>query len=199
MIETNLRKTYQKYCIDPLLHRNTLRKISPLFLTCLACLTGISLIPLLAYDLPLLAFLFLLFSGFLDTLDGSLARYYGKTSDKGAALDIVLDRIVEFAVIFGLFSIAPESRALPSLLMLGSVLICVTSFLIVGMFTENRMEKSFHYSPGLMERAEAFIFWSAMILFPSSFIILAYIFSALVLITALIRMRQFFKRTAVTT
>ncbi len=191
MIEPTLRKTYQKFCIDPLLSLKTLRKLHPLLLTFLACAAGISVLPLLAFDLPIYALLLLILSGFLDTLDGSLARQEGKTSNVGAAMDIVSDRIVEFAVILGLFFVDPASRALPCLLMVGSALICITSFLVVGIFTQNNSEKSFHYSPGLIERAEAFIFFAVMIIFPAAFMSLSILFSSLVMLTALIRMVQY--------
>ncbi|MBS0603550.1 MAG: CDP-alcohol phosphatidyltransferase family protein [Verrucomicrobia bacterium] len=196
MIEATLRKTYQKYCVDPLLRLKVFRKVHPIALTLLACLVGVSALPLLSLGFTTSALFFLIASGVLDTLDGSLARQDEKTSNQGAALDITCDRLVEFAVILGLFFIEPFSRGLPSLLMLGSVLICVTSFLIVGIFTQNSSEKSFHYSPGLIERAEAFFFFAAMILFPTLFNPLAYLFSILVLLTAAIRLVQFFKQSA---
>lgn len=195
MIESTFRKTYQKYCVDPLLRLNLFRKIHPSVLTCAACAIGVGILPLLAFQLQFCALFFLAVSGFLDTLDGSLARLDGKTSNKGAALDIVSDRIVESSIILGLYFACPLSRAFPSLLMLGSILICVTSFLIVGIFSQNSSEKSFHYSPGVIERAEAFIFFTAMIVFPGAFAPLAYVFSSLVLLTALIRMLQFFFRS----
>jgi hypothetical protein len=78
-----------------------------------------------------------------------------------------------------------------SLLMLGSILICVTSFLVVGIFLENTSQKSFYYSPGLIERAEAFLFFVLMILFSKAFSILAVIFSILVFLTAALRLYQF--------
>lgn len=195
MIEAHLRNTYQKYCVDPLLRLKVFRKVHPIALTLLACLLGASVLPLLSLGFTTSALFFLIASGALDTLDGSLARREDKTSNQGAALDITCDRLVEFAVILGLFFIDPSLRGLPSLLMLGSVLLCVTSFLIVGVFTQNNSEKSFHYSPGLIERAEAFLFFAAMILFPSLFIPLAYLFSFLVLLTAAIRLTQFFKQS----
>jgi phosphatidylglycerophosphate synthase len=142
-----------------------------------------------------IAVLCLALSGFLDTLDGSIARHTQRASPKGAALDIISDRVVEFVIILSLFLIDPASRALPSLFMLGSVLICITSFLIVGIFTQNESQKSFHYSPGLMERAEAFIFFAAMILFPLAFPVLSALFSLLVAITALIHIFQFFHQS----
>lgn len=194
MIETSLSKTYQKCCINPLLRFNALNRIRPVIFTCLSCFAGLAILPLLVYNLNVYAFVFLLISGFLDTLDGSFARHTNTASAKGAALDIVSDRIVECAIILGLFCVEPSSRALPAILMLGSILICVTSFLIVGIFTENNSEKSFHYSPGLIERAEAFIFFGIMILIPSTFFYLSYLFSSLVLVTAFIRMAQFLKK-----
>lgn len=196
MIETNLRKHYQKCCIEPLLRLQLIRKFHPHFLTALACLSGICVLFSLAFGYPLTAFFCLALSGFLDTLDGSLARHTGIPSEQGAAFDIVADRIVEFAVILGLFFLEPQARALPALLMVGSTLICITSFLVVGIFTQNTSEKSFHYSPGLMERAEAFLFFALMILFPAFFFYLSYLFSALVFLTAAIRMFQFFRNTS---
>lgn len=195
MIETNLRKRYQRICIDPLLRIKGLQKVHPIVLTCSALFLGICILPTLALGFPLFAIVLLIFSGFIDTLDGSLARFYGKTSERGAALDILSDRIVEFAIILALYSVDPTTRALPIIFMLGTILVCITSFLTVGIFTTNTTEKSFCYSPGIIERAEAFIFFAAMILFPTLFFFLSYLFSLLVFITALVRMVQFMKQT----
>lgn len=194
MIETHFRKTYQRLCIDPLLKLRFSQKLHPHVLTCMACLFGISIIPLLSFGFSFLAFVMLMISGFFDTIDGSLARHLKIASPQGAALDIVCDRIAEFAIILGLYAVEPRVRALPAIIMLGSILICVTSFLIVGIFTEKSSEKSFFYSPGLIERAEAFIAFAIMILFPSVFTVSSSIFSFLVLLTAAMRMYQFFQR-----
>lgn len=78
--------------------------------------------------------------------------------------------------------------------MLSSVLLCITSFLVVGIFSQNTTEKSFYYSPGLIERFEAFLFFSLMMFLPGIFSYLAYAFSGLVLMTALIRMAQFLRK-----
>lgn len=189
MIDSYGRSIYQKVCVIPLLP--FLSKLTPVTLTFCALITGVSVMPLLAMKYLGFAFAMLLLSGFFDTVDGSVARFKNRTTDLGAALDITGDRIVEFSVILGLFLFHPEERALGCLLMLGSILICITTFLVVGIFTQNRSEKGFHYSPGLMERGEAFIFFSLMILFPEPFIYLAYLFSALVFGTAIRRLWQF--------
>lgn len=193
MLDSHFRSTYQKILVEPVLSLAWIHNRSPATMTVLSCLFGLAAAPLIASQLNILAILFLIISGYLDTLDGSLARHQKTTSHTGAVLDIISDRLVEFSVILSLFLIHPLERGLPCILMLGSVLLCITSFLVVGIFSKNSSEKSFHYSPGLMERAEAFLFWGAMILFPPFFSFLAYLFTVLVLYTALYRLKQFFR------
>ena len=192
MIEPYIRPHYQKILGDPV--ASCLGKfLSPNHLTLLSIVIGLAIMPALYYGQTMLALCLLFISGGLDSLDGTVARLFHKASPYGTALDIGGDRIVEFAVLLGLFLVSPETRALDSLIMLGSILICVTSFLIVGVFSENNSKKSFHYSPGLIERLEAFAFFGGMILFPSLFHLLAFLFSFLVFLTALMRMIEFKK------
>ncbi len=188
MIDSYGRNIYQKALITPLLP--FFSRISPSTITLFAVISGMIVCPMLAFQWSYSAFAFLMLSGFLDTLDGSVARFQNRTTPFGAAFDITGDRIVEFSVILGLYLFNPEARGLSCILMLGSILICVTSFLVVGIFTQNNTEKSFYYSPGLIERAEAFIFFGIMILFPSAFLIISSIFYVLVLFTALTRLYQ---------
>ena len=193
MIDSNYRSPYQRLIIEPLLKKAFLKGVSPLTVTLIGVASGI-LIPLFLYLHQSISALVLLgISGFCDTLDGSLARHKKLSSPAGAVLDIVADRLVEWAILLGLFLYAPESRGFMTIWMLGSVLLCITTFLVVGIFQENSSEKSFHYSPGLVERAEAFIFFSLMILFPNFFTLLALLFGALTLLTAIIRIKQFIK------
>jgi len=197
MIDTHFRNTYQKLFIDPILNNiPQLQTIDPKLITLIGCFSGVMTIPLSAMGAPYFAIFFLLFSGYCDTLDGSIARLSNKTSPFGATLDIVCDRVVEFSVIVALYSVDPASRSLTTLLMTGSVLLCVTSFLVVGIFEENESQKSFHYNPGIMERAEAFILFSLMILLPQFFTPLALLFIGLVLLTTVLRLSQFYKNEA---
>lgn len=190
MIDSYYRTTYQKIFVDPLLQKIQKVGITPNMLTLLALISGVAIFPALALGYSWMAILFLGFSGYLDTLDGSLARKSTYDTPKGAVLDIVSDRIVEFSIILGLFSVDPN-RALLCIFMLGSILICITSFLVVGIFTKNQGPKSFYYSPGLIERTEAFIFFFLMMLFPLQFPFFAFLFTALVSLTAFIRIFQF--------
>lgn len=191
MIDSKWRNGYQKICVNPLLP--LIKRCHPSLLTMAALLFGLT-IPLFCFlGIPQLAFLALVLSGYFDTLDGTVARLRGLTSPLGAVLDITADRLVEFAVILGLFFIAPEARGLHCLLMVGSAFICITTFLVVGIFTKNDSEKGFYYSPGIIERAEAFLLFGAMLLIPTLFTWFAVIFSLAVFLTALLRVWEFAK------
>jgi len=190
MLEKYARNVYQKYMVDPLARRY-IDKLSSDKITISAGLIGITIFPALYFHHNFLACFLLLLSGYFDTLDGTVARLQNKTSTHGSVLDIVSDRIVELFVVLGLFSIDTAHRAWPSLLMLGSMYLCITSFLVVGIFSQNTSGKSFHYSAGLMERAEAFIFFIAMIALPKYFSALTILFVLLVTFTAFLRVFQF--------
>ncbi|MDX1836090.1 CDP-alcohol phosphatidyltransferase family protein [Legionella taurinensis] len=194
MLEQTLRHHYQKILVDPLV-RTLNQRITPQTITWLSGCFGLAFIPALCQGYNTLAIALLLLSGYCDTLDGSLARHQHQSSPMGSVLDIMMDRLVEFAVVFALYWVNPE-RALAIILMLGSMLLCITSFLVVGIFSQNESHKSFHYSPGLMERVEAFCFFIAMVLLPHWFNGLAAVFTALVCLTAVIRLMQFARADA---
>lgn len=190
MIETYIRPIFQKYCVT-FLAMQLAQTVNPLHITILSAIFGISVPILLKLQHSYLAILMLLVSGYCDTLDGTIARMQSNCTQFGAVLDIICDRIVEFSAIFGLYLIDPINRSLVSMCMLGSILLCITSFLVVGIFIENNSDKSFHYNPGLMERAEAFTFFIAMILLPKYFNLLGTTFIILVLWTAIYRIIEF--------
>ena len=196
MIDSFFRQPYEQWMVTPVVNKICSSNVHPRTITGFALLIGLCIPLFLIFEHPYLAFILLLFTGYLDTLDGSLARAKQHVTPTGAVFDIVSDRVVEFAVILGLFLVDPDNRGLICLYMLGSILICITSFLVVGIFVENQTEKSFYYSPGLIERTEAFIFFSFMILLPTFFTLLGYTFTALVLLTAMIRVWQFHKNTS---
>ncbi len=190
MIEQSIRQYYQALLVEPAVGYLKF-KISPNAVTLLSGLFGLLVLPALWFQHIYLAVSLLLLSGYCDTLDGTLARCRHKASAWGSVLDIMMDRMVEFVVVLALWSVSPDDRGFLCLMMLGSMLLCITSFLVVGIFSENHSEKGFHYSTGIMERAEAFIFFIAMMIWPSAFTLLAVLFSLLVLLTAGIRLYQF--------
>ncbi|ARG97051.1 CDP-alcohol phosphatidyltransferase family protein [Legionella micdadei] len=190
MIEEYLRPRYQKCLVNPIASF-VRERISANQMTLLSGMLGVLVLPSLLFHQVILAIFLLLLSGYCDTLDGTLARLNHNPSDWGSALDITMDRLVEWVVVFSLWSLAPSERGGWCLLMLGSMLLCITSFLVVGIFSENASQKSFHYSPGLIERAEAFFFFILMMLWPEAFSALAFLFTCLVTLTAIMRLIQF--------
>ncbi|MCH9745071.1 MAG: CDP-alcohol phosphatidyltransferase family protein [Gammaproteobacteria bacterium] len=194
MLEAYVRPLYQKIFVNPImLFLDKFTDCDPNQITYFSMFCGIFSAVSIMLHWPMLGLALLLLSGYCDSLDGSYARRKGVTSPHGAVLDIVGDRVVEFCIMFALFKLAPASRAIPAFFMLGSSLLCVTSFLVVGIFSENQTSKSFYYSRGIIERPEAFIFFALMIVLPHWFIPLAWAYTALVLLTAFIRVNQFMR------
>lgn len=191
MLDGYLRPKLDKVLLEPLLSFPIFQRVHPILLTFCGLVLGVLVVPLYAY--PCLAVLCLVLSGLLDMMDGSLARKRGLASPKGAALDIVADRVVEGAVVFSLFFVAPEERALDCLWMLVAILFCVTTFLVTAIFMDEESEKSFYYSPGLMERGEAFVFFALLLLVPSWFFVLSRLFTVLVLFTGCQRLFRFYR------
>ena len=192
MLDSHARPFFQKYLIDPVLPTLAQIGCSPTQITVLGLITGLCAAPMIIANYPWFAVLLLILSGYLDSLDGSLSRYLNKISPKGAFYDILFDRIVEITTVLGLYFYDP-SRALSIILLLSSFLICLTTFLTTGILSKNSSNKSFHYSPGIIERFETFLFFILMILLPQYWNYLSYLFILLVLITSILRFKLFNK------
>lgn len=130
---------------------------------------------------PLLAVIALWLSGYLDVVDGTMARKT-KPSPWGTLLDISFDRLVEIGVILGLAFRFPDSMwAL--LLLCASIVIAMTIFLTVGALSDNKGMKSFYYQAGLAERTEGFILFTLMIIFSTYLTAITLIFFAIQIFT----------------
>ena len=134
---------------------------------------------------PWLIFLWL--SGLLDAVDGDMARRSGRSSVRGAQMDIISDRLVELSIVWGLALRRPDCL-LPLLGLVSAILISMTVFLTTGMLTPKKGKKSFYYQAGLMERTEGFLAFTAMMLFPSALSVLTWIYAGLIGITILQRL-----------
>jgi archaetidylinositol phosphate synthase len=130
-----------------------------------AFLIGSSTGVLIYYDHPIWAFILLWISGYLDAVDGTMARQQQKTTAWGTLQDITFDRIVELSVIVGLAIRFPKVQFV-LLLLTASIVLSMTIFLTVGALTDKKGMKSFYYQAGLAERTEGFILFSFMILIP---------------------------------
>lgn len=187
MLDTHARKY-----VDPFINRTATQllemKVTANQVTHIAFVIGVSSGIWIYLEQPLLAVLVLWFSGFLDAVDGAMARK-SSSSAWGTLLDISYDRLVEISVILGLAFLYPDSMwAL--LLLACSIIWAMTIFLTVGTLTEKKGMKSFYYQPGLAERTEGFILFTLMILFPTYLTILTLVFLAVEIFTAFQRLRE---------
>lgn len=114
---------------------------------------------------PVISLVLLWLSGYLDAVDGSMAREQRQMSAWGTVLDVTFDRIVELGIIVALAIRYPQAQLLLLLLTAG-IVFSMTVFLTVGALSEKKGMKSFYYQAGLAERTEGFILFSVMILFP---------------------------------
>lgn len=158
-------------------------KLTPNNVTIIALLVGISTSILLYFDMRVVAVILLWFSGYLDAVDGAMARKSNSSSSFGTLLDIVSDRIVEVGIIIVLGIKFIDIR-LNLIILSISILMSMVIFLTVGACTEKKGIKSFYYQAGVAERSEGFILFSLMILLPKYLGIITNIFSILVLFTA---------------
>jgi|SRR5690606_3876429 len=149
--------------------------------TKIAFAIGISSGLLIYLDKPILAVIALWLSGYLDVVDGTMARKT-KPSPWGTLLDISFDRLVEIGVILGLAFRFPDSMwAL--LLLCASIVIAMTIFLTVGALSDKKGMKSFYYQAGLAERTEGFILFTLMILFSTYLTAITLIFFVIQIFT----------------
>ncbi len=195
MIEIYLRPSYNRICVMPVAKLLVKTHIQSNMLTLLAAILGIVAMFFIMCRVNSVAIVALLMSGYLDTLDGTLARLRETSSARGCVYDILSDRVVEIAVLSGLYMIDPSHRGVACFWLLGSFYLCITAFLTIGMFVQNTSNKGFHYSAGLIERAEVFVFFVAMILLPHWFNVLAWFLTALVLLTTYLHISRFVNTT----
>ncbi len=118
-------KTYTTRILDPLTKLLCSAGIEPNHLTFFGLLTGLLAASLIAFSRPLLGSVVILLSGFMDMLDGALARNCGKVSAAGGFLDSVFDRYVDVAI-FTALGLYTGRWLLSILAMSGALLVSYT-------------------------------------------------------------------------
>ena len=188
MIDTRLRHQLQPL-FDRLGRRLHLTGVTPCQITVAAFLAGLVAGFLISRNWmgPALALLWL--SGLLDVLDGTVARISGSASNTGALMDLILDRMVEAAVILGFYALTPD-HALAHLLFFVGVIFNFSTFLAAGVLFPNTGEKSMHYDPGILERTETFLLFTLMILWPAGRYVLLMAFNAVMFLTGILRFNR---------
>lgn len=142
---------------------------------------GASFMLLMGYNFT--AVILLWSSGLLDVVDGQMARKLGKSSDMGALMDILSDRIVEIVFIH-VCAIRVSGGMYAFMFLLSTIIISMTIFLTVGALSSKASEKSFYYQAGLMERTETFIVFTTMVFLPQYAKNISVLFGIAILFTA---------------
>jgi phosphatidylglycerophosphate synthase len=186
-----------KPMLDPLLNRMA----KPLAqrgwqadqVTWLGFAIGMLAVPLLWLNWLTLALICVLLNRFADGLDGALARQTQAT-DAGGFLDISLDFIFYQAVVLG-FALAFPQVWLPAMVLMFTFVLTGVTFLAFAVMAERHQlstmaypNKSIYYLGGLAEGTETILFFVVILIWPTSFAILAWLFAALCFVTAVIRL-----------
>ncbi|MCC0674091.1 CDP-alcohol phosphatidyltransferase family protein [Clostridioides sp. ES-S-0145-01] len=188
MLDTHARKYVEPFIIKGAEFFLKL-KLTPNNVTIIALIVGISTSLFIYLDMEVLAIITLWVSGYLDAVDGDMARSSNKTSLFGTLMDITFDRIVEISMIL-VFGLKMIDVRLNLMILLSSILMSMTIFLTVGALTDKKGMKSFYYQAGVAERSEGFILFTLMILFQSYIGTIANLFSIVVLFTAVQRLLE---------
>ncbi|WP_394236917.1 CDP-alcohol phosphatidyltransferase family protein [Niallia oryzisoli] len=187
--------THGRTYVQPIIERTAKGLLglgsTPNQITVTAFIVGVAASVVTYYDQPYLGVAILWLSGFLDAVDGSMARLSHSSSSWGTVLDVTFDRIVEVGIIIALSLRHPEPNILFLLMLLAiSIIITMTIFLTVGAVSDKQSEKSFYYQPGLAERTEGFILFSLMVLLQSHLAIVTILFIAVELFTGMQRLLE---------
>lgn len=179
-----------RFVIQPLIDtiaRSFPKKITPNVITGIALTTGMFAGYAIGNNHMYMALGMLWFSGICDVLDGTLARIRTISNPVGAYIDLISDRMVESAIIVGCYILYPQ-YGLACLLFFVALLFHFSTFIAAGALFENSGEKSFHYEHTLIERAEAFVVFSFMLMFPQYMFETLMCFNGLIFISAANRM-----------
>jgi len=180
MIESHIRSKAQPFLDNLGKTYCVAYNISPNTITLCAFLSGIASAVLISNHCLLSALFLLLFSGLCDIMDGTVARITQQSRKIGAYLDLISDRMVEAAVIFG-FAIVYPQHYLAYIVFLIALLLHFSTFIVAGALFPNAGEKSIHYDRSIVERSEAFVVFALMMLFPSHIFIFLSCFNMLVI------------------
>ena len=187
MLDTYGRKYVDRF-IEPAAAFFEKIKWKPTHVTCAALVTGLVAATCYLVETPVvLPILLLWFSGYLDTVDGALARRTKHITAVGTLLDIFFDRVVELSFIVA-FAIRHPDSVFNQLILTCAIVLSMTVFLTSGNLLKNTGIKSFRYQTGLMERTDGFILYTIMMIFNDYMKYTTTIYALLIFFTAVQRL-----------
>ena len=162
------------------------RRATPNAITTVALIAGIIAGVCICSNCMIAALTLLWLSGLCDVLDGSVARLTKTQNPLGAYIDLIADRMVEAAIILGFTLLYPQYY-LAYILFFIALLLHFSTFVAAGALLKNNGSKSMHHEFSLVERAEAFIVFSLMMLFPDSIFVVLMSFNAIIFVDGIAR------------
>ena len=185
MLEQYIRPKCQKY-FDILGYHITRFPVTANQMTACAFIFGVLSAISIWYGATLYALLFLWLSGLCDVLDGTIARLTNTTHPFGAYTDLIADRMVESALMIG-FALRYPEHYMTYILFLVALLFHFSTFVVAGSVFKNDGPKSMHYDRRIVERAEAFVVFTFMILYQQASFYILMPFTILVIISGCAR------------
>jgi len=185
MLEQHIRPRCQKY-FDLLGLRIIKFPVTANQMTLCAFISGVVSALFISQGYTLMALAFLWFSGLCDVLDGTIARLTNTSHPFGAYTDLIADRMVESALIIG-FALQYPEHYLSYLLFMVALLFHFSTFVVAGSVFKNNGPKSMHHDRSIVERAEAFVVFSFMMLYPQGIFYILMPFTVIVFISGCAR------------
>ncbi len=148
------RKTLSYYFTDPVVKVLARTPVTPNFLTFFSLILATGAAALIVRGNLLAGGFVVLVAGFLDMLDGALARRTDRVTRFGAILDSTLDRLAEGVVLLGILYFYTDEGSTSGILLTGAVLL--TSLLVS--YIKSRAEAaSIKCTVGIFTRPERII------------------------------------------
>jgi len=185
MLDARVRAIYGP-SLDRLAARVAARGVSPGAVTAAALLAGIGACVAAALGAWAPALALWLVNRALDGLDGAVARC-GRPSDLGGMLDFLADFVVYGGFVVAVAVAVPDARVACTVLLAAYLLNNVALLSFASLIEKRGLqlgdERSLRFTPGLTEGTETVIAYAAICLLPAHAATIAWVFSAMVLVT----------------
>ena len=173
--------------VEPVAAALDRRGVSPGAITGAGLLIGIGACVAAALAAWSVALVLWLLNRTLDGLDGAVARRRGAT-DLGGMLDFLADFVVYGGFVVGVAIAVPDARVACTALLAAYLLNNVALLSFASLVEKRRLdfgdERSLRFTAGLTEGAETILAYVVFCLFPEQAAVIAWTFTAMVLITA---------------
>ena len=172
MALARLRKILSVYITDPVINLLAKTPLTPNAITWFSLLLAIGAAFLIATDNLIAAGAVVVIAGFMDMLDGALARRTNQVTRFGGVLDSTIDRIAEGLLLLGIIYLFSEEGSTGGVLLTGGVML---SSLLVSYIRSRAEAAGADCLVGLFTRPERVVLLALGLFIDQLFIVLAVI------------------------